>query len=103
MAGPVSGGQDGWLWNGNASEELPESNWDLKVTKGELIPCPGVQIYGFGPVTEDQRNRLGIYNLTPKMWNGHPVYKNNNGGLLHMAINWSVAEKQGNYANYVSK
>ena len=79
MAGPVSGGQDGWLWNGNPSEDLPESNWelydgatwtqdsDLKVTKGELTPCPGVQIYGFGPVTEDQRNRLGIYNLTPKM------------------------------------
>ena len=111
LAGPVSGGQDGWLWNGNPSSDLPEAEWEvfdglswsddskLKITKGELTPCQGVQIFGSGIVTEQHRHRFGIYNLTPKMWNGHPVYKNNEGGLLHMASDgyWSVADKLGNY------
>ena len=85
MVSSVSGSVDGWLWNGSPSLEIPQSDWEafdgfnwshdseLKVTKGELIPCG--------------------------MWNGHPVYKNNEGGLLHMASDgyWSVADKLGNY------
>ena len=63
MVSSVSGSVDGWLWNGSPSLEIPQSDWEvfdgfnwshdseLKVTKGELIPCG--------------------------MWNGHPVYKNN--------------------------
>ena len=33
------------------------------------------------------------------MGNGHPVFKKNEGGLLHMSSDgyWSVAEKLGNY------
>ena len=50
------------------------------MTKGELTPCPGVHIYGSGPVMEDQRDHMGVYKLTPKMWNGHPVFKKNEGG-----------------------
>ena len=52
IGGPVAGSVDGWLWNISPSLEIPESDWevadglvwslnsDLKLTKGELKPCP---------------------------------------------------------------
>jgi len=111
MVGPVSG-EELFLWNGNPSQELPESDWevfngvkwvvdpDLKVTKGALKPCAGVKIYGLGPVVQKQGNYLGTYQLTPKMWNGHPVYKNNDVGLLHMGSDgyWSVSDRLGDHS-----
>ena len=58
--------------------------WSM-ITEGALTPCPsGVKIFGLGDVVKYQGRYLGTYKLTPKMWNGHPVYKSNDGNLLFM-------------------
>ena len=72
--GPVPGGEEAWLINGNPSQNIPDdSNWevfdgenwivdtDLKVTIGGLTPCPGVKIYGLGPVVEVGGELLDIF------------------------------------------
>ena len=104
--------EEGWLWNGNPSHEVPESNWqvfdgeewnvdpDLKVSKGALKPCSGIRIFGLGPVVQEQVDYLGVYKLTPKMWNGHPIYQNGDGSVLHMASDgyWSVSDRLGEHS-----
>jgi len=96
--GPVSGGDDVWLVNANPSQTIPDdSNWevydgenyivdpDLKVTKGGLTPCPGVKIYGLGPVVEVETegdSLLDIYEVIPAMWNGHSMYKGRKNNLV---------------------
>ena len=95
------------FWNENPSLTVPDdSNLkygdpnfqrffvdpQLKVTKGALKPCPGVKIYGLGPVVKKQNTKLGIFKVKEKMFNGHPLYQNNNGEVLHMANDgyWTV-------------
>ena len=100
--GPVPGGEEAWLINGNPSQNIPDdSNWevfdgenwivdtDLKVTIGGLTPCPGVKIYGLGPVVEVGGELLGIFrplSSSPPfiMWNGHPIYESKSGKTLVM-------------------
>ena len=88
------------FWDGNIGEWVADPK--LKVTKGALAPCPGVKIYGSGPVVEEwgsylgisKASYLGIFKLTDRMWNGLPVYKNNNGELLHHGTDgsWKVGK-----------
>ena len=92
--------EEGWLWNRNPSQEVPESDWeifdgeewnvdpDLKVSKGALKP-------------ELESLALDLsYKLTPKMWNGHPIYQNGDGSVLHMASDgyWSVSDRLGEHS-----
>ena len=105
-------GEAGWLWNGNPSQEVPEADWevldgeewnvdpDLKVSKGALKPCSGIRIFGLGPVVQEQVNHLGIYKLTPRLWNGHPIYQNGDGSFLHMGSDgyWSVSDRLGEHS-----
>ena len=92
------------LVNDDPSQIIPKSNWkvhglkvewtveetrrieeSIRITEGALTPCPsGVKIYGLGDVVKYQGRYLGTYKLTPTMWNGHPVYKSNDGNLLFM-------------------
>ena len=102
------------LVNDDPSQIIPKSNWkvhglkvewtveetrrieeSIRITEGALTPCPsGVKIYGLGDVVKYQGRYLGTYKLTPKMWNGHPVYKSNDGkGALRIPLvaqNYSV-------------
>ena len=87
-----------WLVNANPSQTIPDdSNWEvydgenyivdpyLKVTKGGLTPCPGVKIYGLGPVVEVETEGyplLDIYEVIPAMWNGHSMYKGRKNNLV---------------------
>ena len=77
-------------------------NWivdpDLKVTKGGLTPCPGVKIYGIGPVIEAKSIRgdplLDINEERTATWNGHPMYKGRNNKVvlvMNNEGNWEVA------------
>ena len=114
--GPISGDDDNlWLWNANKGLKVPDdSKWDvldmetdtwsvdpdLKVTEGSLKPCKGAIIYGTEGVAREQGDFLGTYKVTNKRWNGHPVYKSNNGRLLHMSSDgyWSASDRLGEHS-----
>merc|ERR1712098_160833 len=103
---------DGLLWNANKGNKVPNDySWevfdgeewivdpDLIVITGALRACKGATLYGAGPVAQNQGNYLGEYKVTNKKWNGHPVYKSNNGGLLHMSSDgyWTASDRLGQH------
>ena len=68
------------------------------MTKGGLTPCPGLKIYGIGPVIEAKSIRgdplLDIYEERTETWNGHPIYKGRNNKVvlvMNNEGNWEVA------------
>ena len=93
-------------WKTRPWEVFEGETWihdsELKLTKGELAPCPGVNIFGSGTVMEESVCKsplMGTFLNTPKMWNGYPVYKNNEGYLLHMVNDGlATANKLGFYS-----
>ena len=108
QVGPVSGGFEAWLYNESPSLTVPDdSNWlvfngenyivdpDLKVTNGALKPCPGVKIFGLGPVAKEHGHLLDVYKKSDKMFNGHPVYESSEGVQLFMGNNgnWHAGEE----------
>ena len=110
-----SGKESGWLKNEKKTqgpEDVPLSGWlvkdggswkiddTLKITSGALIPsCLKIKIEASGKAADKQPTRLGEFILSKQWFYGHPVYKNDNGELLHMMLNgkWGVASTLGTY------
>ena len=101
----------GYLWNGEKSETIPLNGWKiwfndqwssdatLEVSTKVPVPCDDIKIYAFGPAAKLRLERLGKFELTKKMWNGHQVYENEEGTFLHIVDDngWGVSSDLGFY------
>ena len=111
--GDQYGMEDGLLKNEmkttGGPEDLPLSEWrvksvkkantweidpTIKITSGPLTPsCKTIKIEATGPAAEEHPVRLGEFHLSNRWFNGHPIYQNDNGQLLHN-MNWHGMVKQ---------
>ena len=101
----------GYLWNGEKSETIPLNGWKiwfndkwssdatLEVSTEVPVPCDDIKIYAFGQAAKLRLERLGKFELTKKMWNGHQVYENEEGTFLHIVDDngWGVSSDLGFY------
>ena len=109
--GDEYGKEDGLLKNEmnttGGPSDVPLSNWlvkdvdtweidpTIKITSGPLNPsCKTIKIEVAGPAAELHSTRTGVYHLSKRWFNGHPIYQQDHGQLLHkMNYNqfWGVA------------